>query len=406
MAMLKVLRGSTPQPQYAVCVDRAVLGRDRSCNIWLPRQDVSRQHAVLVRTADGYEIIDCGSHNGTRLNGQPIRPQQPYPLDDHDRIQIGAIVFSFEIGSDDGWTPDPLSCLEAEQLTGEMVLSPTHQKAVDAECDQFEERWNSDVEPKIEDHLVAWQDAQYTFLRRTLLQELVQVDLEYRWRGSSEASSGDGHDENVHSSPTRDAIGDARSSSDVRLLPSRPLVEDYLREFPDLGDQAVPPTQQLRLIATEYRVRQQWGDRPRYLDMRRRFPGLDRSLERVLRGIALKLTPVIVRFDHEEVVVFSRRFSAPVELGRQREGDPPPYGRVTNESTDRIVVAPASDLLVSRTHLFLDIAAKDEFLVENRSQKLDLLLDGGETLPPGESRYLSVPLGITLGKVTVCVTKR
>jgi hypothetical protein len=74
---------------------------------------------------------------------------------------------------------------------------------------------------------------------------------------------------------------------------------------------------------------------------------------------------------------------------------------VSIENADRIIIAPAHDFVVSRTHLYLDVVAKDEFLVENRSQKSSLFLETGEKLPPGQHRYCSTPLAISLGKKTV-----
>ena len=71
------------------------------------------------------------------------------------------------------------------------------------------------------------------------------------------------------------------------------------------------------------------------------------------------------------------------------------------DRADRIIIAPVHDVMVSRTQLYIDIAAKSEFLVENRSKKSSLFLESGRKLPPGESCYLSVPVGISLAKIAV-----
>jgi len=53
--------------------DRAfILGRSRSCDVVLSDDTVSRSHAVLRRTAEGWSIRDLGSSNGTWVNGEPI----------------------------------------------------------------------------------------------------------------------------------------------------------------------------------------------------------------------------------------------------------------------------------------------------------------------------------------------
>lgn len=53
-------------------VAEATIGRSATNVLCLPDSAVSRNHAVLVRTPTEFLIRDLGSHNGTRLNGQPI----------------------------------------------------------------------------------------------------------------------------------------------------------------------------------------------------------------------------------------------------------------------------------------------------------------------------------------------
>jgi len=52
---------------------------------------VSRVHAMIRRTKDGYQIIDLESSNGTWLENQRLIPRQPYPLDSGDRIRLGRL---------------------------------------------------------------------------------------------------------------------------------------------------------------------------------------------------------------------------------------------------------------------------------------------------------------------------
>jgi ABC transport system ATP-binding/permease protein len=51
---------------------RLTLGRDPSNDVVLPDPNVSRFHAEVAATAEGYELRDLGSRNGTRLNGHLI----------------------------------------------------------------------------------------------------------------------------------------------------------------------------------------------------------------------------------------------------------------------------------------------------------------------------------------------
>ena len=51
---------------------------------------ISRLHAVLIATQDGWAVIDPGSANGTQLNGNDIPTGLQLPVHDGDRINLGA----------------------------------------------------------------------------------------------------------------------------------------------------------------------------------------------------------------------------------------------------------------------------------------------------------------------------
>jgi len=52
---------------------------------------ISRVHALICRTQDGYQIKDLESSNGTWLENQRLVPRQTYPLESGDRIRIGRL---------------------------------------------------------------------------------------------------------------------------------------------------------------------------------------------------------------------------------------------------------------------------------------------------------------------------
>ena len=70
-----------------------LIGRDRNCNICLPVNDISREHAEIYLTKEGWMVADLNSHNGTFLNGELVF--DAYPLYDGDIISIGAYSFMF-----------------------------------------------------------------------------------------------------------------------------------------------------------------------------------------------------------------------------------------------------------------------------------------------------------------------
>jgi hypothetical protein len=72
-----------------------LIGRGESCDLVLPTDDVSREHAVIARRWDGVQIRDLGSKNGVRVAGQSIEGE--HRLRDGDRVEIA----SFELRLDD-----------------------------------------------------------------------------------------------------------------------------------------------------------------------------------------------------------------------------------------------------------------------------------------------------------------
>jgi hypothetical protein len=53
------------------------IGRDASCDLAIADATVSRRHAQLERTTDGWLITDLESTNGTRVNGWRVRGKVP-----------------------------------------------------------------------------------------------------------------------------------------------------------------------------------------------------------------------------------------------------------------------------------------------------------------------------------------
>lgn len=75
--------------------DGATIGRSRDCDVVVGDPNVSRHHAEVRAGAGGWMVLDRGSTNGTKLNGELIT--MPEPLHPGDRIEIGATVIEFEL---------------------------------------------------------------------------------------------------------------------------------------------------------------------------------------------------------------------------------------------------------------------------------------------------------------------
>ena len=164
--------------------------------------------------------------------------------------------------------------------------------------------------------------------------ELITIDLQYRWRSSQPAAG-----------------GAERSGEAAALLPRRPLLEDYLRQYPELGTVAQLPDQ---LIAHEYRVRRGAGDCPSHGEYSSRF-GRDRhglwelldAVDRELRvgeltdGLQPTGLPSKERFEIERRIgeggmgvvyrAFDRHREQVVALKALRKLDPGPMYRLKRE---------------------------------------------------------------------------
>ncbi len=66
------------------------IGRSKSCDIVIPDESVSRDHAVLLRREEGWFISDTDSHLGVRVRGRTIK--EPTLVQIGDKIQIGPVT--------------------------------------------------------------------------------------------------------------------------------------------------------------------------------------------------------------------------------------------------------------------------------------------------------------------------
>jgi pSer/pThr/pTyr-binding forkhead associated (FHA) protein len=72
--------------------DLTFIGRDAQCDIVLEEESVNRYHALILRRADDYLLLDFKSINGTFVNGLQVTERS---LRDRDAMQIGTRVLVF-----------------------------------------------------------------------------------------------------------------------------------------------------------------------------------------------------------------------------------------------------------------------------------------------------------------------
>jgi len=91
-AMLVVKRGPNAGTRFLLSRDATSAGRHPESDIFLDDITVSRRHAEIRRTGDGYSIADTGSLNGTYVNKMRV---EEAPLSSGDEIQIGKFKLIF-----------------------------------------------------------------------------------------------------------------------------------------------------------------------------------------------------------------------------------------------------------------------------------------------------------------------
>ena len=69
--------------------ERAVIGRSRECDVVIPANTLSRQHAAVTRDGAAYFISDLGSSGGTWLVGPMTKIGRPHRVVDGERYRLG-----------------------------------------------------------------------------------------------------------------------------------------------------------------------------------------------------------------------------------------------------------------------------------------------------------------------------
>ena len=89
---LVIVAGPSRGVEVALEAGEVVLGRDSACGVCLPDATLSRRHAVLSSTPEGWRLRDLGSLNGLRVNGLSTAEHFLAP---GDRIELGSSVLVY-----------------------------------------------------------------------------------------------------------------------------------------------------------------------------------------------------------------------------------------------------------------------------------------------------------------------
>ena len=232
---------------------------------------------------------------------------------------------------------------------------------------ELEADWRAGRPRPIEDYLPR-ADADDS----SLCADLILCDLEWQWRSKAATSR-----QNV-------------SAQD--RLKNRLFIEDYLKA---VGYQPTPPHLS-KLVLGEYRVRQIWGDEPLHAEYQRRFPGDYASFQAALHEAPYKLSSLAINIQYGGSQVFATSLDKPLQFGRQQEGDPLPYSRVTDTGFDRIIMGRRDERQMSRNSLRLELASKTQLNVSNLSTFQAVTINSISELEPGGTTSLQPPASLLL----------
>ncbi len=82
MYRLRVIGGPNHGETFELAPGEYTLGRGEGADIQLVDESVSRRHALLTVTAEGVTVLDLDSHNGSRINGRPVKSSRAFEGDE------------------------------------------------------------------------------------------------------------------------------------------------------------------------------------------------------------------------------------------------------------------------------------------------------------------------------------
>jgi pSer/pThr/pTyr-binding forkhead associated (FHA) protein len=103
-ASLHIISGTPERRVTPLDVGTYVLGRGSQANVQIPSREISRKHAMVIVTEDEIMLQDCGSANGTLLNGQKITLEK---LKKGDQITVANVTLELRFDEENRDITDP-----------------------------------------------------------------------------------------------------------------------------------------------------------------------------------------------------------------------------------------------------------------------------------------------------------
>jgi len=119
MAVLIGMSAHVKGFKYPLDPEEVFIGRNSQNHVPVDDTAVSGRHCSIVRDGHKYTLVDLGSTNGTRLNGNGVNKS---PLKPKDIIQVGSVEFMFD--GQDVDSDAPLSTTAKVEVLSEPVTVP------------------------------------------------------------------------------------------------------------------------------------------------------------------------------------------------------------------------------------------------------------------------------------------
>jgi pSer/pThr/pTyr-binding forkhead associated (FHA) protein len=134
--------------RFEISSDEVTIGRENSAILIEDDGEVSRNHAVVRLSADGLEVEDSGSTNGTFVNEQRIA--EPTPLNRGDILRVGQTRLDVEIDDDPNKTiVSGLVVPPTQEHSAPVSQAPT--ASAPRAPEESKEEGDADSEPQVDE---------------------------------------------------------------------------------------------------------------------------------------------------------------------------------------------------------------------------------------------------------------
>jgi pSer/pThr/pTyr-binding forkhead associated (FHA) protein len=125
-------------PIFMAGINTLILGRDSTHTgefvLDLSRfgrlaHSISRRHAAIATSENGFAVSDLGSTNGTWLNEEILQPGKKYPLQNNDQIKLGLFLLVVCFQSDQGGSMQTVKmflCSRNRLMASSHTLTPPY----------------------------------------------------------------------------------------------------------------------------------------------------------------------------------------------------------------------------------------------------------------------------------------